>query len=315
MATPSSSPTPQQQQVYEKLVDTLQAIFGAHPGYRPAHAKGVVCQGTFAASAAAASLSRAAHFQGSPVPVTVRFSDSTGIPTIPDGDPNASPRGVAVRFHLPGGVETDIVAHSFNGFPVGTAEEFLAFLQAVAASGPDATRPTPIEVFLSSRPRAATFVTAAKPAPKSFATESYYAAHAFAFINREGARKFARYQIHPAEGRAHLSSAEAAQMPPNYLFDELSSRLAHAPAKLRLVAQLAEPGDPIDNASIPWPDERPQIELGAITITKRLVDSDAMQRRLIFDPVRLTDGIELSGDPLPQARSAVYSVSYSRRNA
>ena len=313
MATPSHSPAPTQQ-LYEKIVDTFQAIFGVHPGYRAAHAKGVVCQGAFTPTAAAASLSRAAHFQGGPIPVTLRFSNSTGIPTIPDADPNASPHGLALRFHLPNGAETDIVAHSFNGFPASTAEEFLAFVQAIASSGPRAPRPSPIEVFLSSRPYAAAFV-APKLAPKSFTTDSYYAVHAFAFMNREGARAFARYQVRPAEGEAHLTDAEAARMPPNYLFDELTDRLAHAPVKFKLVAQLAGPGDPTDNASIPWPDDRAQIELGAITVTNRVEDSDAAQRTLIFDPVRLTDGIELSSDPLPTARSAVYSISYKRRNS
>ena len=142
----------------------------------------------------------------------------------------------------------------------------------------------------------------------------YRAVHAFGFIDREGARTFARYQVHPAQGEAHLTAAEAAKMPPNYLFDELTARLAHAPATLKFVAQLAATGDPTDNAAIPWPDSRPRIELGTIAVTKHVDDSDAAQRRLIFDPIRLTDGIELSGDPLPTARSAVYSVSYKRRN-
>ena len=154
MATPSSATSAQKQELYEHIVDAFNAIFGTHPGYRAAHAKGIVCEGTFTPAAAAASLSRAPHFQRDSVPVTVRFSDATGIPTIPDGDPNASPRGLGIKFHLPGGVDSDIVAHSYNGFPVGTAEEFLGFLQALATSGPTAPKPTPIEAFLGTRPRA-----------------------------------------------------------------------------------------------------------------------------------------------------------------
>jgi len=173
-----------------------------HPGYRPMHAKGIVCEGTFVPAAAAASLSRAPHFQRESVPVTVRFSDSTGLPDIPDGDPNASPRGLGIKFHLPGGAEADIIAHSVNAFPVGTAEEFLELLQAVAASGPGAPKPTPIEAFLGTHPRALKFVTAPKPAPASLASESYYAMNAFRFTNRDGVSRHARYQIHPADGEA-----------------------------------------------------------------------------------------------------------------
>jgi catalase len=315
MATPSTGMSAQNEQLYGQLVDALNALFGVHPAYRATHAKGVICEGTFTPSGSAASLSRAPHFQRESVPITVRFSDFTGVPTIPDADPNANPRGLGLKFHLPGGVESDIVAHSFNGFPVGTAEEFLAFLRALAASGPDAPKPTPIEVFLSTRPRAMRFATAPKPAPVSFVRQSYYAVNALRFTNAEGTSRCARYQIHPVEGEAHFSNSEAVLRPTNYLFDELVGRLARGPAKLKLVAQLAAEGDNSEDCSITWPDDRPQVELGLITVNKRAEDSDAAQRRLIFDPANLVDGIELSNDPLPAARSAIYSIAYQRRNS
>lgn len=314
MTTSSTATSTQKQELYEHIVDAFNTIFGLHPGYRAAHAKGIVCEGTFTPGAAAVSLSRAPHFQLRSVPVTVRFSDATGIPNIPDGDPNASPRGLGIKFLLPGGVYTDIVAHSHNGFPVSTAEEFLGFLQALASSGPNVPKPTPIDTFLGAHPRAMAFATTPKPAPASFVTESYFGVHAFRFINREGVSQFVRYQIHPAGSELHLGDAEAAQRPLNFLFDELHERLSHGPAELRLVAQLAGAGDPIDDASISWPADRRQVELGTIKVTKLVEDGDAVQRKLIFDPTALVDGIELSNDPLLPARSAIYSISYKRRN-
>jgi catalase len=314
MTTHSSAASTQKLELYEQIVDAFAVIFGVHSGYRPAHAKGIVCEGMFTAAATAASLSRAPHFQQGSVPVTVRFSNSTGIPNIPDGDPNASPRGLGIKFHLPGGAHTDIVGHSHNGFPVGTAEEFLEFLQAVASSGPNAPKPTPIEAFLGTHPRALAFATTPKPAPASFVNESYYGVHAFRFINRDGASQLARYQIHPAGSVVHLGDVEASQREVNFLFDELHERLSRGPAELKLVAQLAGAEDRIDDASISWPDDRPQLELGSIRVTKLVKDSDAAQRKLIFDPIALVDGIELSNDPLPLARSAIYSISYKRRN-
>jgi catalase len=315
MATPSTGPSAKNQELYGKLVDALNALFGIHPGFRATHAKGVICEGMFTPNDAAASLSRAPHFQGEPTQVTVRFSDFTGIPTIPDTDPNASPRGMAVKFHVASGPDTDIVAHSFNGFPVGTAEEFLEFLEAVGKSGPDAPKPTPIELFLSTRPRALAFATAPKPAPASFLSQSYFAVNAFKFTNPQGRSRYARYQIHPVGAEVHLSEAETAAKSANYLFDELAAGLAKAPAKLNLVAQLAAEGDQTEDASLTWPDDRSQLELGTITLMRKAEDSDALQRKLVFDPANLIDGITLSDDPLPAARSAVYSIAYERRTA
>src|SRR5438552_8300699 len=139
--------------VPEQIVDTMNTLFGKHPGFRSAHAKGIVCEGEFTPATSAATLSKAPHLQGQPVKVTVRFSDSTGIPDIPDGVPEAGPRGLAVRFHLPGGRSTDIVTNAFNGFAVATGEDFLAFLKAVAASGKNSPKPTPVEKFLASHPK------------------------------------------------------------------------------------------------------------------------------------------------------------------
>src|SRR5271166_3403240 len=111
---------------------------GVHPGFRPAHAKGILLTGTFTPSPEAASLARARHLHRNSTPVTVRFSDFAGIPTVADNDPQgASPRGFAVRFHLAEHVHTDIIGHSVDGFAVRTPEEFLEFLRAVKATGPD----------------------------------------------------------------------------------------------------------------------------------------------------------------------------------
>jgi catalase len=313
MASPSQTPSLEKQKLYEALVDAINAIFGVHPGYRAVHAKGLVCEGAFTASNAAASLSRAPHFTGEPVPMLARFSDNTGIPDIPDTDPNTSPRGFALKFQLPGGAATDIVAHSTNGFPVGTAEEFLQLLQAIAASGPDVPHPSPIEKFLSTRPAAMVFVQP-RPAPKSFATLSFFSVNAVRFINANGVARYGRYQIHPVAGEAHLTDDETAKMPPNFLFDELNRRLARGAIDFKLVVQLAKEGDKTNDASVTWPDDRETIEVGTIRINRVAADSAALQRKLIYDPVRLVDGIELSDDPLPAARSAAYSISYARRN-
>jgi len=40
-------------------------------------------------------------------------------------------------------VDVDIVANSFNGFPVPTTDDFAVFLRAIGASGPGVAHPTP----------------------------------------------------------------------------------------------------------------------------------------------------------------------------
>ncbi len=315
MASAASSIPSDKQRTYEQLIDALQVLFGKHPGFRPVHAKGVLCEGNFIPAKRASALCRSAHFRGSVVPVTVRFSDFTGISTIPDNDPNASPRGMATRFHLLNGAFTDVVAHSYNGFPVGTAEEFLEFLRALATSGPDSTKPSPIEQFLGSHPRAKQFAETPKPAPESFATESYYAVDALRFTNGRRKRRYGRFRIVPVAAVKYLDATVATTRPPNYLFDELTDRIKRGPVQFRLMVQLAGEGDPITDASQPWPDDRPQLEIGILSLTGFVVNNDTAQRRLFFDPAHLVDGIEASDDPLIRARSELYAISFQRRNS
>lgn len=315
MTNPTVSTAKENESINEQLVDALNAVFGKHPGYRPVHAKGIVCKGTFTPSGRAAWLTRAPHLQGGPSTVTVRFSDFSGVPIVPDGDPTASPRGMAIRFHLPSGASTDVIAQSYRGFPASTPEEFLAFLRALAASGPDAPKPTALDSFLATHPQVKLFALALKPTPASFATESFYAVNAFRFANAEAVTRYGRYRIIPDGGAKYLDAAESARRPANFLFDELADRLSRGPIKFYIAVQLAEEGDVIDNASLPWPDERPEVEFGALTVTARVADSAAVERTLDFDPSRLVDGITLSSDPILLARSAIYAIARRRRQS
>ena len=297
----------------QQIFDTMLKVQGTKPGHRPVHAKGLVCEGTFTASATAASLSSAAHFQGAKVPVTVRFSDGAPDPSIPDNSPNAYPRGIAIRFTLPDGERTDIVAISHNGFIVGSGEEFLALQQAIVATDPSKPHPWPVEQFLGAHPRALKFIQDGKPTPDSLATESFYANDAFVFVNKKGMKQAFRYQILPVAGSHYLDDADAKSKSPDFLFDELKPRLAKGPVKFRLVAQLPGPGDPTNDSSVIWPGDRKTVDLGTITISAVVANSAAAQKALAFDPPLLTTGIELSDDPLPELRSSVYALSAMHR--
>jgi catalase len=299
------------QQIADAMVQTNG---GLHPGFRFAHAKGMVLTGTFTPTKAASSISRAAHLKGPTVPVTVRLSDGTGVPQINDDNPNASPRGMAIRFALPGGGFTDIVSNSHNGFFVGTGEDFLAFLKAIAATKPDSPHPSPIEEFLGSHPRALKVVTDSKPLPSSFARLAYFGNNAFVFVDGAGTKRTGRYQIIPVAGIHHLSPTAGSKLSPNYLFDELTRRIARGPIKYRLYVQLANPGDQTNDGSVVWPDNRKRIELGSISLTKIASNNEELQRSLTFNPIYITDGIELSDDPFVPLRSAVYALSVQHRH-
>jgi len=298
----------------QQLLDALDALSGLHPGFRPAHAKGLMCSGTFTPSPEAAKLTRAPHANRPPTPVTVRYSDSTGVPTIPDNDPaRSSPRGIAIRFHLADHVHTDIVAQSTDGFSVRTGEEFLEFLRAAAAAG--AGKPEAMGAFLASHPNAKRFIEAPKPIPTSFAREAFFAVTAFKFTNAAGVSRHGRFRIRPAAGTEYLTEQQAAQKSPNFLFDEIGPRLAREPVKLGVFVQMAESGDNVADASVPWPDSRTEIPFGTITLTTRADEQEPERRKIIFDPDPRVEGIESAGDPLTAVRADIYLLSGRRRRA
>src|SRR4051794_39573639 len=97
----------------ERLVDSISAAYGVHAGERAAHAKGVLCSGSFTPTPDAAELSTAPHFAAA-VRAHIRFSNGSGNPTVADGVRDG--RGMAVKFYLPDGSTSDIVALSLPVF-------------------------------------------------------------------------------------------------------------------------------------------------------------------------------------------------------
>lgn len=311
-------PLPQDERVVALANDLLQVfdqLFGVHPGFRPAHAKGVMLTGRFTPGERAETLTTAPHILRETTPVTARFSNSTGLPQLPDNAPEANPRGLAIRFHLAEHSHTDIVSHSTNGFPTRDGNQFLEMLRAVAASGPDIPSPKPIERFLAEHPSALKFVQTAKPFPSSLARDTYFAVTAFAFTNAAGQTRFGRYRIVPALGNDYLSDGQVARLSPNYHFDEIAERVTKGPVRFRVMVQVAEAGDATDDATVHWPESRETVELGTVDLTDIVKDTPAQQKQIIFDPIPRVDGIEPSGDPLLELRAAIYLLSGRRRRA
>ncbi len=296
-----------------QTVDVMNKLWGHHPGLRANHAEGTVVEGSFTPTPEAAGLSSAAIFAGKPVPVTVRFSDATGLPDLADGADAANPHGMAIRFRPEGATYVDVVLNSLPYFPVATGEEFVQLLQAASESGPDATHPTKIEQFIATHPAAAK-AGADVRTPTSFARETYNGVDAFIFVNAKGERQPFRFQFQPAAGAEHLDKDAAAKMPPDFLRTELPERLKKEKVEFRVMAQLANPGDQTKDPTQPWPTDRRMVNLGILTLTSTMADQTKAQKDLRFLPNHLQPGIEVSDDPLIDARVRSYVISFGRRS-
>jgi catalase len=297
------------------LLPQFHKIFGPHPGFRPAHAKGLMLSGTFTPARGATSLTRAPHITRESTPATARFSNSTGLPEIPDSAPDANPRGLAIRFNLADHVHTDIVSHSTDGFPTRDGYEFLEFLKAAATSGPEVPSPKPIENFLASHPAALRFVQTPKPFASSLARDTYFAVTAFHFTNAQGESRYGRYRIMPEAGNDYLTEDKLPNVRENFHYEELEHRVKQSPIRFKIAVQVAAPGDVTDDATIHWPEDRELIEFGTIELTNVLPDSLAQQKHIIFDPIPRIDGIEPSADPLLELRAAIYLLSGRERRS
>jgi len=296
-----------------ELVAGVHKAEGYFAGFRAAHAYGRIYAGTFTATPGAKTLSRAAHFQGTPVPVTARLSGASG-------DPSQKPSNIvamATKFYLPDGTITDLIAITLPAFFVRTPEEFLAFTDARAldpATGqPDLAK---VREFLVRHPNAARVfqLLQKQPALVSFAQVSYRPLHTYRFVNAAGEGHWARYHWEPEAGVAGQPIEELAKQPHDFLFEELEGRLRAGAVTFRLELELAQEGDPVDDPSAMWPDGRERVVVGRLELSRRITEAEIGDPEMMHDPTAVTDGIEISpGDQIIAARRGAYLVSLAER--
>ena len=288
----------------EEAVDAINAISGVHPGHRAAHAKGTLLTGTFTPSPEASGLTTAAHMQGEPSRVTARFSNGGGDPGIPDYAREG--RGMAVKMYLPDGSKTDIVALSLPCFFVRTPEDFIEFTKA--RLDPEKLMPG----FLGAHPEALPAIQAALGAdpPESYATCVYNSIHSYRWIDADGGSRWVRYRFEPEAGERSLAPEEAKARGPHYLRDEI---LARDETAFRLIVFVATDEDAVDDPTVAWPEERERVDVGRLVLTGPETERERNGDILVFDPTRVTPGIELSDDQILSFRPRAYSVSVARR--
>jgi len=288
----------------EEIVDAINEISGVHPGHRAAHAKGTLMSGTFRPNGNASSLTTAAHLQNEPVRVTARLSNGGGDPGIPDYAREG--RGMAVKFYLPDGAKTDIVSLTLPCFFVRTPEDFLSFTKA--RKDPEQLMPD----WLGAHPEALAAIQAALGAnpPASYATCAYNSIHSYRWIGPDGGSRFVRYRFEPEAGEETLAPEDAKARGRDYLQQEL---LARGESAFRLKVIVATEEDAVDDPTVAWPEQREQVEVGRLVLDAPELEREREGDVLVFDPTRVTDGIELSDDAILHFRAPAYSVSVERR--
>ncbi|MEK6276415.1 MAG: catalase family peroxidase [Actinomycetota bacterium] len=301
--------------LYEQLVDAANDVYGAHKGRRALHTKGFYCEGTFRASPEAAELTRAPHLQGDEVPVLIRLSVAGGDPDVHDGE--REPRGMAIRFNLPDGAETDLLCVSSPVFPSRTPEDFLELLR-LRKPDPETGQPDMegLGEFLQSHPEsmAAVQATLGTPPPVSYAQLVYNSIHSFKLVDGEGEGRWIRYRWDAEAGEERIEDDEEAKSrDSDHMRTELEERLGAGPAAFELQFVLAEEDDAIDDPTVAWPDDRRRIAAGRLEIERMVEDPEQGGSVVVFDPIKVIDGIELSDDPILHARPRAYSVSVERR--
>ena len=289
---------------------SFRAVFGVHPGFRRNHAKGVAVTGYFDSNGTGAELSKAAVFAPGRTPVVGRFSLSGGHPGM--ADTPGAPRSLALAFAF--GQATQWRTAMLNtpvfpdNSPHGFYDRLLASKVDPATGKPD---PATMSAFLAARPETAAAMAVIDQAPPTpgFADSTFRGLNTFFFVNEFGVRTPVRWAFVP------LQAAQPARgLTQNALFDALVRQIRSGPLRWRLELTIASPGDPLSDATLPWPSDRRTIDAGMLTLTDIETEGPGNARDVNFDPLVLPDGIEPSDDPLLRARSAVYAASYRARS-
>ncbi len=297
-----------------EIVDAFEAANGKQASFRRSGAKGVCAVGEFVGNAEGRSLSAASAFSGRPVPVVLRFSVGGPNPKAPD---NArGPRGLSLAFSLPGGETWQMANLSTPVFGAKSPEQLVGALLA-RAPDPATGKPDPVKVkaYTDANPEITLQgkYLASQPVPASYAQLNYWGVNAFAFVDAKGNKQFAKWVFEPAAGTAGLSDDEAKARPTEFLADELRQRVAGGPVAFNFVLQLAQPGDVVNSAVLPLPEDRKKVTVGQLLVKSVEAGSAGACANMTFNPVALPKGVEPSDDPILLSRAAPYAVSLSRR--
>jgi catalase len=295
-----------------RFADGFERVDGVYSGFRLNHAKGVCVSGSFESNGRGTRLSKAVVFKAGRVPIIGRFSLAGGNPYV--ADESGMVRGLGLLFKLSDGEEWRTAMINTPVFIVHTPQAFYDRLFAVQpdpkTGKPDAEK---VAAFLASHPetaRAAKIIQS-RPAAPGFDNSTFYGLNAFWFTNGSGISTAVRWSMVPEQH--FVADIAGTQQDKNYLFDALIASIHQHPLQWRQIITIGQTGDPTNDATIPWPDAREQVDVGTLTLDQIESDYNGPCRDINFDPLVLPAGITPSNDPLLSARSAVYSRSFTLR--
>jgi len=296
-----------------RFVDGLEYTGGTHSGFRRNHAKGVGVSGFFESNGQGMRLSRAVVFRTGRIPVVGRFSLSGGDPDVADAPDTV--RGLGLLFRLPDGEEWRTAMVNLPVFPVKGPQGFYDLLFA-SKPDPQTHKPDPkkMEAFLAQHPETARAfkIFQSHPPSSGFENSTFNSLLAFRFVNAHGVSIPVRWSMAPLQPFAAAGPPAAAEGK-SYLFDALIASIRQRPLQWRVMITVGQPGDVTNDASIPWPDGREQVDVGTLTLDSVESEATSPARDINFDPAVLPAGIAPSDDPLLSARSGVYAESFTRR--
>ncbi|MGV6472874.1 catalase family peroxidase [Azotobacter vinelandii] len=299
-----------------QVVAALEDTFGVTPGERRNHIKGTCASGEFVGLPAVAAWSRSALFSGQPVPVVARFSLPGGNPKVPDTA--RSVRGMALEFRLPGGALQHM---TMLDTPVFGAAQPKTFLDQILALKPDPATgkpdPAKLAAFRASHPdsRAQARFLAEHNPPPSFANSSYFGIHTFKFVDATGKATLVRWRFVPEDGEKSLSDEELETLPADFLEERLIQRTAQGPVRWDMLVSIGQPGDPENDPTVAWPENREQVKAGTLVLTAAMPQKGAACEKVNFDPLVMAEGIAPTDDPILRFRSPAYAVSFAKRQA
>lgn len=297
-----------------QVVGAIEGVFGVNPGERRNHIKGTCAVGEFVGNKDAAVYSRSRLFSGKAVPVVARFSLSGGNPKAPDTA--KSVRGMALQFKLPNGQLHQMAMLNTPMFGAANPQTFLDLMLALKAD-PATGKPDPekIKAFKESHPDnlvQAQYLASNNP-PASYASSAYWGIHSFKFINKKGKTTLVRWRFVPQDGEKRLSDEELKSAGPTFLEQTLISRAEQGPVRWDMMVSIGQPGDPEDNPTLLWPEDRKQFKAGTLTLNAAMAQKGAACETINYDPLVMADGIAPTNDPVLLFRSPAYAVSFGKR--
>ncbi|PZM14821.1 catalase family peroxidase [Rhizobium tubonense] len=293
-----------------KLVSALTPPGGPALGHRRNHAKGVCFTGTFDANGNGSAISRASMFTAGRYPVLGRLNLATPDPNA--ADPTVRVRGIGVQISAPDGNVWRMALIDPPVFAVSTPQGFYDLLTASTSKDPEA-----MKGFIAAHPEFAAFGEWATKAPwtASYAEVTFNSLNAFTFTDGSGAEHAVRWSLRPEARPVPITAEDFAKLGANHLEEDITERVASSPQRWTLVLTVADPSDPTSDPTKAWPPGRRSVEAGTLVVQKIEPEANGPCRDINFDPTILPDGIKVSDDPFPAARSAAYAKSYDLRTS